>query len=474
MPTHSQNATIEPAIPYGDRQLRDQNEALSLADDVVQRALRAGADEADAILSAGTEFEVTVRQGEIDRLIEAGSKALGLRVYVGGRPAVRYTSDFTSPADLEMFARDTVELAAITDPDPAGGLPDPEEWAQRFGGDLRLYDPSMSGVPNDEKIEAARRCEEAAFAFDPRVTNSDGATCSTGEVMTVLVNSKGFAGAYAATSAALQIEVMADDADGKKRNDYWLSVDCFFRDLESPERVGREAAERAVAQLGPRKPQTRKVPVVWENRLAQRLASLIARAASGEALYRRQTFLMDLEGEQMASALVSIVDAPLLPGRMGSRPFDGEGVTSRRNQLVEDGIFRSFLFDTYTARKIGRRTTGSASRGIAGRPGVGTTNLIFEPGDSSYEDVIASVDEGLLLTVLMGMGTNLTTGDFSQGAAGYWIEKGKIAYPVTEINVSGNLREMLKDIDMVGNDLFVRGPAASPTVRMSKLMVSGL
>lgn len=454
--------------------METESDLLNLAEDVVACARRAGADESDAILIAGTEFEVTVRQGQIDRLVEAGSKALGLRVYVGGRPAVRYTSDFTSPAALEKFARDTVELASITDPDPAAGLPDPQEWARPFSGDLRLYDPDLSHVPNDVKIAMARRCEEAAFAFDPRVTNSDGATCSTGEAVTVLVNSRGFSGAYRATDAGLQIEVMADDEAGKKRNDYWYTADCFFGQLESPEQVGRKAAERAVAQLGPRKPKTQPVPVVWENRLAQRLAGLVARAASGEALYRRQTFLMDLEGQPIASPLVTIVDDPLLPGRTGSRPFDGEGVTSRRNVLVERGVFPGFLFDTYTARKTGRRTTGSAARGVAGRPGVGTTNLTLEPGPSSYEDIIASVDEGLLLTVLMGFGANLTTGDFSQGAAGYWIEHGWIAYPVTEINVSGNLKDMLRDIDMVGNDLFVRGAVASPTVRMSRLMVSGL
>lgn len=453
--------------------MAELDEYLNLAEDVVRRAQRAGANEADAIVAGGTEFEVTVRQGEIDRLVEAGSRALGLRVYVGGRPAVCYTSDFT-PDALEKFARDTVELAAITDPDPAGGLPDPAEWAHRFEGDLSLYDAELVHVPNDLKIQMARRCEEAAFASDSRITNSDGATVSTGEGFQALVNSAGFAGAYRSTSAAIQIEVMADDEEGKKRNDYWYSMDCFFDRLESPEEVGRRAAERAVAQLGPRKAKTREVPVVWENRLAQRLAGMIARGATGEALYRRQTWLMDREGELIASPLVTLIDDPLLPGRLGSRPFDGEGVTSRRNELVVEGQFRGFLFDTYTARKTGRRTTGSASRGVAGRPGVGTSNLIFQPGTSSYEDIIESVDDGLLLTVLMGFGTNMTTGDFSQGAAGYWIEKGKIAYPVTEINVSGNLKDMLQGIDMVGNDLFVRGSSAAPTVRMAKLMVSGI
>ena len=209
---------------------------------------------------------------------------------------------------------------------------------------------------------------------------------------------------------------MADDEDGKKRNDHWYSIERFFDRLESPELVGRQAAERALARLGARKVATREVPVVWENKLAQRIVGMIARAASGEALYRRQTFLMDQEGEQIASKLVTVVDDPHLPGRLGSAPFDGEGVTTRRNELVVDGVFQGFLFDTYTARKTGRHGTGSAQRGIGGPPGVGTTNAILQPGASTYDEIIGSVKDGLFITDLMGFGVNITTGDFSQGA----------------------------------------------------------
>jgi PmbA protein len=451
----------------------DPQELLNLAEDVVQLARRHGATDADVLVSTGTEFEVTVRRGEIERLLEAGSRALGLRVFVDGRPAITYTSDFSRQA-LDALAQQTVDLARITDSDPANGLPDPEEWAERFSGDLELFDPKLPSVPNDVKIDLARRAEAAAFAYDPRITNSDGGACATDVGIRVLVNSRGFAGAYRSTAASLQVEVMADDEDGKKRNDSWYSVDRHFDQLESPEDVGRLAAERALTQLGARKVSTREVPVVWENRLAQRLVSIIARAASGEALYRRQTYLMNLEQEPIASPLVTVIDDPLLPRRVGSRPFDGEGVTSRRNEIVVNGVFQGFLFDSYTARKTGRRTTGSATRSVGGAPGVGTSNLALQPGDSSFEEIIGSVQDGLFLTNLMGFGVNLTTGDFSQGAAGRWIENGRLSYPVTEINVSGNLKEMLQGITMVGNDLFVRGGSAAPTVLMSKLMVSGL
>lgn len=451
----------------------NEQECLNLAEDVVRLAKQHGADDADVLAAAGTEFEVTVRRGEIERLVEAGSKALGLRVFVNGRPATGYTSDLSRDA-LDKLARETVELASITDVDPASGLPDPEEWADRFAGELQLFDSSLAGVPNDLKLDLARRCEGAAFAADPRITNSDGATCSTDTGIRALANSRGFAGAYRTTAASLQVEVMADDEDGKKRNDHWFSIERFFERLEAPEEVGRKAAERAVAHLGARKVQTREVPVVWENRLAQRVVGIIARGASGEALYRRQTFLMGREGEHVASPLVTVIDDPHMPGRLGSRPFDGEGVTTRRNDILVGGVFRGFLFDTYTARKTGHTTTGSAARGVGGSPGVGTSNLYMEPGQTPPEEIIASVKDGLFLTDLMGFGVNLTTGDFSQGAAGHWIENGQLAYPVTEINVSGNLRDMLRDIDMVGSDIFFRGSSGAPTIRMAKLMVSGL
>ncbi len=451
----------------------DTTQLLNLAEDVVQLAKRHGATDADVLVATGTEFEVTVRKGEIEKLLEAGSRSLGLRVLVDGRSAITYTSDFSRDA-LQSLVEQTVDLARITDPDPANGLPEPDEWAQRFSGDLELYDPTIESIGNDLKLDLARRCEAAAFAYDSRITNSDGASCSTEVGARALVNSRGFSGAYRSSAASLQVEVMADDEDGKKRNDAWYTVDRFFDALQSPEEVGRLAAERALVQLGARKVNTREVPVVWENRLAQRLLGIIARAASGEALYRRQTFLVNLEGEPIASPLVTIVDDPLIPRRLGSRPFDGEGVTSRRNEIIVQGVFKGFLFDSYTARKTGRRTTGSATRGVGSAPSVGTSNLIMEPGTSTCEEIIASVQDGLYLTSLMGFGVNVTTGDFSQGAAGQWIENGKLTFPVTEINVSGNLRDMLQGIEMVGRDLFVLGGTAAPTLRMNRLMVSGL
>jgi PmbA protein len=446
------------------------DDLLNLASDVCRQAKAAGADDADVLLGAGTEFSVTIRRQEVENIVEASSRALGLRVIKGGRVAVSYSSDFT-PDSLREFVAKTVEMAQISDVDEAAGLPD-EGYGSVPVDDL--YDPDIEDMDADRAIELARRCEQAAFDADSRITNSGGASYGYNTGVHVLANSRGFAGASRASGCSLSVEVMADDADGKKQNDYWYTADRFFRNLEDPESVGRKATERAVRKIGARKVPTREVPVVWDPQVSRALASLLARAASGELLYRRSTFLLDMEGQPVASPLLSLVDDPLLPGKLGSREFDGEGLTSVRNELFRAGTFVQFLLDTYTARKTGRASTHSAVRGVGGTPGVGTSNLVLEPGSSSPEDMIASVDDGLYLTELLGFGDNITTGDFSRGAAGLWIEHGRLTYPVSEINVSGNLKDMAKAVDMVGSDLDWRAPIAAPTLRMNRLMVSGL
>jgi PmbA protein len=449
------------------------DEYLEIAERVVRLARRGGADAADAVLDSGVEFSVTVRQGEIDKLVEASSRGLGLRVFRGGRCAISYTSDLDAAA-LGRFVEHALDLATVADPDPIAGLPDPDAWALPQPRDLASYDPQLAEVTADQAIDLARRCEAAAFAADPRITNSDGATYSSERGSRALVNSHGFAGQFEATGCSLTVEAIADDADGKKRNAYWYSATRAFADLESPEEIGRIAAERALRKLGARKVPTQTVPVVWDPMVARSFVGNLARAMTGDALYRRATFLLDRDGEQVASPLVTLVDDPTLPARLRSRPFDGEGSTSRRNEVLVDGVFRHYLLDTYTARKTGRQSTGNASRGVAGSPSPGTTNFYMPAGTSTPEQIIASVECGLYLTEMMGFGWNITTGDFSQGAGGLWIERGELTYAVSEINVSGNLNEMLMDVDMVADDLVFRAGAAAPTIRMAKLVVSGL
>jgi PmbA protein len=448
-------------------------ELLELAEHVVRLARRGGADAADVLLDSGTEFSVTVRRGQVEKLLEASSRGLGLRVFRGGRCALAYTSDL-APAALAAFVERTLDLAAVADPDPCAGLPEPAAWAPPQPADLAIDDPQLPEVTAEQKIELARCCEEAAFAFDARVTNSDGATFSSEYGVRVLVNSAGFAGAYRASGCSLIMEAVVDDTAGKKRNAYWYTAARAFRDLEPPEAVGRRAAERALRQLGARKVATQTVPVVWDPLAGRAFLAHLARALTGDALYRRATFLLDQEGQEVASPLVTLVDDATLRGGLRSRPFDGEGATSRRNEVVVHGVFRGFLLDTYSARKTGRQTTASAVRGVGSAPSPGTTNFYLAAGPHRPEEIIASVDRGLYVTDTMGFGWNLTTGDFSQGAAGLWIERGEFAYPVSEINISGNLKAMLRDIDMVGNDLEFRSATAAPTFRIARLVVSGL
>ena len=424
------------------------------------------------LVGAGSEFSVTIRKQEVENIVEASSRALGLRVIKGGRVAVSYSSDFT-PDALKQFVADTVERAAISDVDDAAGLPE-DGYGQVDPASLDLFDPDIEDMDADRAIDLARRCEQAGFDADSRITNSGGASYGYNTGTRVLVNSRGFTGSFSGSGCSVSVELMADDADGRKQNDYWYTADRFFKNLESPESVGQKAAERAVRKLGARKVQTREVPVVWDPIVSRALVGLLSRAASGELLYRRSSFLLDLEGQQIASPLLNVVDDPLLPGKLGSRGFDGEGLISVKNDIFREGTFVQFLLDTYTARKTGRESTHSAVRGVGGTPSVGTSNLLLLPGSSTPEEIIASVEDGLYLTELLGFGDNITTGDFSRGAAGLWIEHGKLSYPVAEINVSGNLRQMIADIEMAGNDIDWRSSTVAPTIVMRRLMVSGL
>lgn len=443
-----------------------------IAETIIQKAIAAGADQADAVVAAGSEFSVSVRKQKIEHLREATSRGMGLRVFKGGRQAIIHSSDLT-PEAIDRVVMEVLAMASVTDSDPANGLPEDatgREWTEVAG----RFDPGVADIPPELAIELARRCEQSSFDFDPRVTNSDGASFSRTTGVRALANSLGFAGAYRSSGVSLVVEAICDDTEGKKRNAYWYSSGTSLDRLDDPESVGREAARRAVEKIGARKVATKEVPVVWHPSVASMFLGAVAGAANGSRVYRRQTFLLDKEGAPIASPLVTIVDDPLLVNGLASRPFDGEGLPSRENRLFEGGTFARFLFDTYMARKTGRQSTHSANRGLSGSPGPGTTNLRLLPGDRSPEEIIASVPDGLYLTDLLGSADNLVTGTFSRGAAGLWIENGKVAFPVSEINISGTYEEMLQGIEAVGNDLSSQRTTSSPTLLMRRLTVSGL
>jgi PmbA protein len=440
-----------------------------LATDLLRKARASGADAADVLVSEGTEFSVTVRKGEVETLKDAGSKALGIRVFVGRRTASSYTSDFSSPA-LAALVADTVAMARATGEDPAAGLPDECFPAEDL--DLGLHDASVAAQPTAERIEWARRAEEAAFSASPEIANSQGSTFASGEGHVVLASTLGFLGAYRASSCSLSVVPQAERG-GKMERDYWYSAGHGLSALVAPEEVGRIAAERTLRRLGARKVPTAEVPIVFDPETAAELLGTLFSAISGYSVFRNATFLKDRLGETVASPLLTLVDDGRRVRGLGSRPFDGEGLPTRRNAPLDRGVLRHFLCDSYSARKIGARPTGCARRGVGGGPGVGSSNLFFEAGTTTPEEILGSVERGLYVTDLIGFGVDLVSGDYSQGAAGHWIEKGRLLHPVHEVTIAGNLKQMLLDVDAVGNDLVFRSATASPTLRVRKMTVSG-
>jgi len=441
----------------------------SLAEDLLRAARASGASDADVVIAEGTDFSVTVRHGEVEKLTDAGSKALGLRVFVGRRTANSYTSDFSKPA-LDALVRDTVAMAQATGEDDAAGLPD--ETPRFEDVDLQLFDPSPMALPTAERIEWARRAEAAALRGSPEINNSEGGSFSCGEDAVVLANSRGFLGHYRSSSVSMSTVPVAERG-GQKERDYWYTAGRGLGDLASPEEVGRIAAERTLRRLGARKVATLTAPVVFDPETAAELLGQVFSAISGYAVYRSATFLKGRLGEVVASPLLTVVDDGRRVRGLGSRPFDGEGLPTRRNVPLESGVLKHYLCDAYSGRKIGAKPSGCARRGVGGSPSVGAGNLCFLPGEKGPDAIVGEVSRGLYVTDLIGFGVNLVSGDFSQGAAGLWIENGRLAHPVHEVTIAGNLKDMLKDVDAVGSDLVWRGSAASPTLRVAKMTIAG-
>lgn len=441
-----------------------------LAADVLARAKAGGATEADIVVADGETFSVQVRVGAVDRLTRAREKRLGLRVFVGKRSATTSTSDF-SKQSLERLVSETCALAKAVVEDQVSGLPDASQMATDRP-DLDLYDETVLGA--ETQIDWAKRGEAAAFAADPRVTNSEGAEFDSSSGRVVLANSHGFVGSYKSSSFSLSVSPIATDSHtGSMQRDAWYEVQRKFARLSSAESIGQEATRRAVRRLGARRVSTKRVPVVFDQETAGSLLANLCSAVSGYGLYKRASFLFDQLGKTVASDQITVYDDGRMIGGLGARPFDGEGLATRKNTIVERGVLTSYLLDTYSGRKLGLPSTGSASRSVGESPSVGPTNFYLIPGTKSPEQIIGSVKEGLYVTELIGFGINMVTGDYSRGASGFWIENGELAFPVEEITIAGNLKQMLKDIELVGSDLVFRGRIASPTVKISEMMVAG-
>jgi PmbA protein len=446
-----------------------------LAADVLARALKAGATDAEAVVYEGDEFSALVRLGQVEQLKESGSRAVGLRVFIGQRTASTSSSDFSADS-LERLVRGAVTLAKITSEDPFVGLPEPEAFGQ-LEGDLGLYFEDVSQQPPAERIDIARRVEAAAMAYDTRIQNSKGGDFDTSTSHKILMNSRGFTGEYRRSYCGFSAAPIAQDAAGNMQQNYWYSSSRTTRKLESPEEIGRIAAQRTLRRLGARRVPTQKVPVVLSPEIARSIIGNVFEAANGDSIYRHASFFADMLGQQVAGENITVVDDGTLVfdgiGGFGTSPFDGEGLPTRRKLLIEKGILKNYVMNTYVARKLGMASTGNASRGLAGNPGIGAGNFYLEAGTLTPEQIIGDVKSGLYVTETMGFGVNLVTGDYSQGASGLWIENGELAYPVEEITIAGNLKDMYRNIVAIGNDLTFRSASAAPTLRIEGMTRAG-
>jgi len=430
-----------------------------------------GVDHAEVSVGQGSELEVSVRKGEVELIKEAVSHGMSVRVIRDSRVATSATTDFGSEA-LERFLARTVEMATIAEQDSLAVPPDPGELATTRRPELDLFDPRSDRIDADRAIRIAMSAEKAAFRADKRISNSEGASFSRSSGHGVLATTGGFVGHNAGTYQSLVVQAIADDEQGKKRNGSYWTGSRFFAELEPAADVGREAARRAVAQLGARKMPTGVYPVVFDREVARTIVGLLASCVLGDAVYRDRSYLHKRVGTKIASELVTIVDDPLISRGPGSRAFDGEGRAVKRNVVVDRGVLKTFLLDTYSARKLGLSPTGSAAGG-GGIPHSSTSNLLLKKGKGKPASLLHGIDRGLYVCKMMGFGFDPVTGNFSRGAEGFLIERGEISVPIGEITISRNLDELLKGIDKVAADLELRTATASPSFRVDEMTIAG-
>jgi PmbA protein len=453
------------------RQQQVKTDLRNVAEDIVRQAMKRGATAAECVIREGDEFSTLVRLGQVETLKESGSKAIGVRVFYGQRAASTYSSDFSNEG-LERMLTSALELAKITSEDPFGGIPNAEQLGS-LSGDLDLYSADVYSLPGEERIACARRAERAAMDYDPRIKNSEGGSFDAATGHKILANSHGFVGEYQRSYCSVAAVPIAQTENGAMQRDYWYSVARSLSRLESPEHVGKVAAERTIRRLGARKVKTAHVPVVFDPLVATSIIDHIFEGVNGDSVYRGASFLAGKLGQKIAADRVNLIDDGTMVGGFGTSPFDGEGIPTRRTVVIENGVLKSYLLNTYTAKKLGLQTTANASRGLAGTPGIGPGNYYLQPGTKTPKQIIGEIKEGLYVTEFLGHGANLVTGDYSRGASGLWISGGELRFPVEEITVAGNLKEMFFNIVEIANDLEFRGAIACPTIRIDGLTVGG-
>jgi PmbA protein len=443
------------------------SDLLSLAEDAVKRALKAGATHADALAAERRGIEVSVREGTVEKLEQAEAREVGLRAFIGQSQAM-IAGSVLDPAGLDRLAEAAVAMAKAAPPDPYASLADERQYAREFP-DLDLV--SETSLSADRLRADALAMEGAALAVKG-VTKSGGADASFGDRAVALATSQGFRGSYRRTSSSLSVSAIAGEGTRMER-DYDFSVALRPEDLRAPEEIGRSAGERAVRRLNPRKIKSETIPVIYDPRVATSLAGHLIAAALGSSVAKGTSFLKDKRGAQVFRKGISIVDDPLRRRGLASRPFDAEGIASRPFTLVEDGVLMGWLLDLHSARQLGLETNGYAARGLSSPPSPSSTNAHLANGARSPQDLMKSIGRGLYVTELIGSGVNLVTGDYSRGASGFWIENGELTYPVSEITIAGNLNEMFRTLTPA-NDLEFRRVINVPTCLIEAMTVGGV
>lgn len=446
--------------------LFDQSGLSALAQRLVDAARRAGADAADAVAVRSVALSVEVRDGAVEESERSESDDFGLRVLIGKRQAVVSSNDVRVDA-IPALAERAVAMARVAPEDPFAGLAEKQQLAHSFP-DLDLLDSAM---PTVERLEELARAAEAAGIAVPGVSKSAGASASAGIGGMVLATSHGFHGAYLGSSHSVSMTAIAGEGTGMER-DYDYSYAPHASDLTSPERIGRTAGERAVKRLNPRKVTTHRVPVVFDPRISGSLVGHLSSAINGASIARKTSFLQSKLGERVFGEGIRIIDDPLRPRGLRSRPFDGEGIAGQRRAVVDGGRLKTWILDCATARELGMQTTGHASRGVSSVPSPSATNLHLEAGAKSPEQLIAEIETGFYVTDLIGMGVNMVTGDYSRGASGFWIENGELTYAVSEVTIAGHLPDLFASLEPA-NDLVFRYGTNAPTVRMEGLTIAG-
>jgi PmbA protein len=440
-----------------------------LAEDIVRKALKLGADEAEAYLENGRKFRMRVRNGDVETVKQATSKGMGLTVFKEKKLGFSYTSDF-SDESIEEFIKKTVQLSLVADPKPWNGLPDYKKGEIK---DLDLYDPSVAEIPNEKKIKIAKEVERIALAYDKRITKSGGSSFEDDEIERVIANSKGISRTSKDSEAYFRVSVIAGSGNDMQSG-WWSSHKCHFKDLDTIESVAKKAGERAVSKLGATLIQTQAAPVVFDRYATGMFWYGILRALNGDSVYKKTTFLTEYLNKAVASDLITVIDDPTIPRHIDSHPFDGEGKITSKNVLIDKGILKMFIYDSITARKAGVSVnTLTNRRNYRSRAYADYLNIVVQNGDVDRKKIISGIKNGFYVTGLRGIGTDRPTGTYSCGSSGFWIKDGEIAFPVDGVTLGGNILEMLKNIEVVANDIDIRGSLNSPSFKISEMTIGG-